>query len=266
MTQDLGTAQSRHDEYHPSELIYVVGNEQNYHFEVLKLILKKLGRNWADQIKHLSYGMVELPHGKMKSREGTVVDADDLMDEMEATAKKMSEELGKFDDFNPEESSELYRIIGLGALKYFILKVDPKKTILFNPEESIDFNGHTGPFIQYTHARIKSVLRKADDRNIDYKSSTPKPGNLEDKEKRLLKILYEYPQVIQQAAENFSPALVANFVFDLAKEYNQFYHEHQILKVQDMTKRNFRIGLSEFVGNTINSAMNLLGIEVPERM
>jgi len=266
MTQDLGTAQLRFDEYQPSDLIYVVGNEQNYHFEVLKLILKKLGRTWADHIKHLNYGMVELPHGKMKSREGTVVDADDLMDEMETTAKKMSEELGKFDDFNAEESDVLYRMIGLGALKYFILKVDPKKTILFNPEESIDFNGHTGPFIQYTHARIRSVLRKADDQNINYKSSKQVPENLEGKEKNLLKILYDFPQVIRQAAENLSPALVANYVFDLAKEYNQFYHEHQILKEPEISTRNFRIGLSEFIGNTIQSAMELLGIDVPERM
>jgi len=266
MTQDLGTAQLRYDDFKPSELIYVVGNEQNYHFEVLKLILKKLGRSWAEHIHHLSYGMVELPFGKMKSREGTVVDADDLMDEMEATAKKMSEELGKFDDFNDEESKVLYNMIGLGALKYFILKVDPKKTILFNPEESIDFNGHTGPFIQYTHARIRSVLRKAVEKNIDFTSKNQIPEKLESKEKNLLKILYEYSQIIQQAAENLSPALVANYVFELAKEYNQFYHEYQILKETDKSIRDFRLGLSEFVGNTIKSAMALLGIEVPERM
>lgn len=266
MTQDLGTAQLRYDDYNPSELIYVVGNEQNYHFDVLKHILKKLGKNWADHIKHLSYGMVELPHGKMKSREGTVVDADDLMDEMEKTAKKMSEELGKFDDFSNEESRELYRMIGLGALKYFILKVDPKKTILFNPEESIDFNGHTGPFIQYTHARIRSVLRKAEAQKVVFDNEINMPADLGNKEKNILKILYEYPQVINLAAENLSPALVANFVFELAKEYNQFYHEFQILKEPDNTIRNFRLGLSEFVGNTIKSAMSLLGIDVPERM
>jgi arginyl-tRNA synthetase len=266
MTQDIGTAQLRYDDYHPSQLVYVVGNEQIYHFDVLKKILKKLGREWADYIYHLSYGMVELPHGKMKSREGTVVDADDLMDEMTFTARKMSEELGKFDDFTPEESEKLYRMIGQAALKYFILKVDPKKTILFNPEESIDFNGHTGPFIQYTHARIRSVLRKAAGQKIDYIKEDHLPAELDEKEHSLLKLLHDYPQVIGQATAGMSPALIANFVYDLAKEYNQFYHELPMLKEPDKTKRNFRLGLSEFVGNTIKSAMALLGIEVPERM
>ena len=266
MTQDLGTAQLRYDDYQPSKLVYVVGNEQIYHFDVLKKILKKLGRDWADNIFHLSYGMVELPHGKMKSREGTVVDADDLMDEMTFTARKMSEELGKFDDFSEEESEKLYRMIGLAALKYFILKVDPKKTILFNPEESIDFNGHTGPFIQYTHARIKSVLRKAEAQKMDYLKEDHLPAEMEEKERSLLKILHEYPQVIGQAAAGMSPALIANFVYDLAKEYNQFYHELPMLKEPDTDIRNFRLGLSEFVGHTIKSAMGLLGIEVPERM
>ena len=266
MTQDLGTAQLRHDDFDPSELVYVVGNEQIYHFDVLKKILKKLGREWADHIFHLSYGMVELPYGKMKSREGTVVDADDLMDEMTYTARKTSEELGKFDDFTPEESGNLYRMIGLAAIKYFILKVDPKKTILFNPEESIDFNGNTGPFIQYTHARIRSVLRKAEKQHIEYISNNPLPDNLGEKEKSLLRILHEYPQIIQQAAENLSPALIANFVYELAKEYNQFYHELPMLKEPETAKRNFRLGLSGFVGHTIKSAMGLLGVEVPERM
>ncbi len=266
MTQDLGTAQLRYDDYHPAELIYVVGNEQNYHFDVLKIVLKKLGREWADHIRHLSYGMVELPHGKMKSREGTVVDADDLMDEMVETARKTTEELGKFDDFEPEESARLYEMLGLGALKYFILKVDPKKTMLFNPEESLDFNGNTGPFIQYTHARIRSVLRKANEQSIQYKDTGNHPDQLEEKERNLLKLLYEYPKSIQQAAQNLSPALIANFAYDLAKEYNQFYHELQILKEPDAAKRNFRLMLSGFVAATLKSATGLLGIDVPERM
>ena len=266
MTQDLGTAQLRYDEFRPSDLIYVVGNEQNYHFDVLKLLLKKTGRNWAENIHHLSYGMVELPHGKMKSREGTVVDADDLMTEMYETAERTTEELGKFDDFTPDESKRLYHILSQGALKYFILKVDPKKNMTFNPEESIDFNGHTGPFIQYTHARIKSILRKAfasGIENFEIESADFAPG---PKEKTLLRLLYEYPHIIQQAANGLSPALIANFAYDLAKEFNQFYHESPILKETDPQIRNFRLGLSAFVGNTIQSAMGLLGIEVPERM
>ena len=265
MTQDLGTAQLRYDDFHPSELIYVVGNEQNYHFDVLKIVMKKLGREWADHIQHLSYGMVELPEGKMKSREGTVVDADDLMDEMVETARRTTEELGKFDDFSEEESALLYEMLGLGALKYFILKVDPKKTMTFNPKESLDFNGNTGPFIQYTYARIKSVLRKANDQKINYRSADLSE-HLESKEKNLLKLLHDYPQTIQQAAENLSPALIANYTYELAKEFNQFYHEHQILKETDVSVRNFRLGLSEHVGNTIKSATGLLGIEVPDRM
>jgi arginyl-tRNA synthetase len=266
MTQDLGTAQLRYDDFHPSDLIYVVGNEQNYHFDVLKLILKKLGKSWADHIFHLSYGMVELPFGKMKSREGTVVDADDLMDEMYETAKKTTEELGKFDDFTEAESRNLYRMLSLGALKYFILKVDPKKTILFNPAESIDFNGNTGPFIQYTHARIKSVLRKAEEQGINFSEQIKPLPAISAKEKNLLKLLYEFPQTVNQAAENYSPALVANYVFELAREYNQFYHEFPMLKETDELLRQFRLGLSAFTGNTIKSAMALLGIEVPERM
>lgn len=266
MTQDLGTAQLRYDDYHPSELIYVVGNEQNYHFDVLKLILQKLGRKWADHIHHLNYGMVELPFGKMKSREGTVVDADDLMDEMYSTAVKISEELGKFDEFTDEEATELYNIISLGALKYFILKVDPKKTMTFNPAESIDFNGNTGPFIQYTHARIRSIIRKSNKFNIGNNQSIDTEYDFEPKEVSVLKLLHDFPGITKLAAESLSPALVANYVYELAKEYNQFYHEVGILKETDKTKRNFRIALSEFTGNTIKSSTALLGIQVPERM
>jgi arginyl-tRNA synthetase len=266
MTQDLGTAQLRYDNYTPGKLVYVVGNEQNYHFDVLKRILKKLGREWADSIYHLSYGMVELPHGKMKSREGTVVDADDLMDEMYQTAKKTSEELGKFDDFSEEESHKLYSMLSLGALKYFMLKVDPKKTMMFNPEESIDFTGNTGPFIQYTHARIKSVLRKAVDSGIDLNTPINKEHSFEVKEKSILKLIYEFPIIIKQAADNLSPALIANYAYDLAKEYNQFYHELPMLKEADEKKRDLRLAISAFTANTIKTAMGLLGIDVPERM
>ncbi len=266
MTQDLGTAQLRYDDFHPRELIYVVGNEQNYHFEVLKLILKKLGRHWADHIVHLSYGMVELPHGKMKSREGTVVDADDLMEEMYETAKKTTEELGKYNDFSKEEADRLYNMLGLGALKYFILKVDPKKTMMFNPKESIDFNGNTGPFIQYTHARIRSVLRKGKEAGYSWDDKNLSNSDLLPKEKSLIKTLYEYPQVIETAAKHFSPATIANFAYELAREFNQFYQDITILKEEDADKRLFRLALAEFTGNTIKSAMGLLGIQVPERM
>ena len=266
MTQDLGTAQLRYDDYHPSDLVYVVGNEQNYHFDVLKLVLKKTGRAWAENIRHLSYGMVELPDGKMKSREGTVVDADDLMNEMFETAKRTTEELGKFDDFTPGESMQLYHILSQGALKYFILKVDPKRNMTFNPQESIDFNGHTGPFVQYTHARIKSVLRKAAEAGVEITETELAHFKPESKEKSLLRLLHEYPQIVKQSAEAMSPAMIANFVYDLAKEFNQFYHEFPILKEADISKRNFRLGLSAFLGNAIRSAMGLLGIVVPERM
>ncbi len=225
MTQDLGTAQLRYDDFHPQKLMYVVGNEQNYHFEVLQRILKKLGRSWAKGIYHLSYGMVELPHGKMKSREGTVVDADELMEEMAATARKTSEDLGKFDDFTPKESAQLYEMIGMGALKYFILKVDPKKTMLFNPEESIDFNGNTGSFIQYTHARIRSVLRKAAAAGIVPEIEKTAQLSLEKKEKSLLRLLHDFPQTISSAAATYSPAQMANYSYELAREYNQLYHD-----------------------------------------
>ena len=266
MTQDLGTAHLRYDDYQAQQLIYVVGNEQNYHFEVLKLILKKLGKSWAENIYHLSYGMVELPHGKMKSREGTVVDADELMEEMAETARKTSEELGKFDDFTPEESKQLYDMVGLGALKYFILKVDPKKTMMFNPEESIDFNGNTGPFIQYTHARIQSVMRKAADLKMDFSKANYAGHIPEAKEKSLLKLLHDFPSVVAAAGDALSPAPIANFSFEIAKEYNQFYHDLTILKEEDEAKRNFRLALSDFTARTLRSAMHLLGIVLPDRM
>jgi len=266
MTQDLGTAQLRYDDYHADKLIYVVGNEQNYHFDVLKLILKKLGKSWASHIEHLSYGMVELPQGKMKSREGTVVDADDLMDEMYQTAKKTTEELGKFDDFTPDEAHALYQMLSLGALKYFILKVDPKKTMMFNPQESIDFTGNTGPFIQYTHARIQSVLRKATESGIEFASPAEYSGEINDKEKSLLILLHGYPQTLKQAAENLSPALIANYVYELAKEFNQFYHAVTILKEERLPEKRFRLQLAFVTARTIKSAMQLLGIGVPDRM
>ncbi len=266
MTQDLGTAKLRADEYHPGELIYVVGNEQNYHFDVLKRILKKLSFSWSEKIYHLSYGMVELPQGKMKSREGTVVDADDLMEEMTQTARKTSEELGKFNDFTQEESSALYNMVGLGALKYFILKVDPKKTMMFNPQESIDFNGNTGPFIQYTHARIYSVLRKAAEQNISYLNVKFANFSFEKKEKSLLMLLHDFPQVVKNAGKDMSPAQIANFSFDLAKEFNQFYHELSMLKEPDQNKKVFRLALAAFTANTLKTAMGLLGISLPERM
>ncbi len=261
MTQDLGTAQLRADDYHPQSLVYVVGNEQNYHFDVLRLVLRKLGRVWAENIYHLSYGMVELPEGKMKSREGTVVDADDLMDEMIATARAMTEELGKIDDFDSEEALQLYRMVGLGALKYFILKVDPRKNITFNPRESIDFNGNTGPFIQYTYARIRSVLRKAGDAVND-----ADPGTLQQSELDLLILLYQFPQTVKQAAREFSPSVMANYLFEVAREFNQFYHELSILKEEDAGKRNFRLLLSALTSQVIKNGMDLLGIEVPEKM
>lgn len=264
MTQDLGTAELRQEDYHPNEMIYVVGNEQNYHFDVLKIILQKLGKEWAQNIHHLSYGMVELPHGKMKSREGTVVDADDLMQEMYDTAKATTEELGKIEEFTPDEADQLYRTVSLGALKYFILKVDPKKQMMFNPTESIDFNGNTGPFIQYTYARIQSVLRKAIENNIPLAFSADML--LEAKEKVLLKHLANYPAVINQAGDHYSPSMVANFIFELVKEYNKFYQEHSIMKEVDVNKQSFRVELSKQVSKVIKSGMSILGIQVPERM
>lgn len=266
MTQDLGTANLRHDDFDAGKLIYVVGNEQNYHFQVLEIILKKLGFDWAEMINHLSYGMVELPHGKMKSREGTVVDADDLMDEMHQTAKKLTTELGKVSDFSEQEATELFEIVGMGALKYFMLKVDPKKSMLFNPEESVDFTGNTGPFIQYTHARISSLLRRAKADAIEFEAALETDMVLHQKEVQILQHLHEYPATISLAAENLSPALIANYVYDLVKEYNQFYQEVPIFKEEDQSKITFRLQLSKLTAQVIESGMELLGIQVPERM
>lgn len=266
MTQDLGTAKLRQDDFKAEKLMYVVGNEQNYHFDVLKIILKKLGFKWADILYHLSYGMVELPEGKMKSREGTVVDADELMEEMFQTAKKMTTELGKHAEFSEQEATALFEMIGLGALKYFILRVDPKKNMMFNPEESVDFTGNTGPFIQYTHARIQSLLRKAKDENIDLDSSLDVQFSLLPKEKNIIKLISEYPAIIKLAGVNHSPAQIANYVYDLVKEYNQFYQEVPVFKESDKNKILFRLRLSQFCGSIIKSGMGLLGIQVPDRM
>lgn len=265
MTQDLGTAEQRHNIYNPEKMIYVVGNEQNYHFDVLKLILKKLGRDWANDIEHLSYGMVELPQGKMKSREGTVVDADDLMDEMIQTARQKTEELGKASQLSEQAADELYHQIGLGALKYFMLKVDPKKTMLFNPAESIDFNGNTGPFIQYTHARIRSIIRKAEESDIDFLSKT-QVFELNQHEKHLLKLIHHYPSVVVQAGEQLSPALIANFIFELAKEFNHFYQTINILKENNLHNRSLRIKLCLLVAKTLKHAGGLIGVGMPEKM
>jgi arginyl-tRNA synthetase len=267
MTQDLGTAQLRYNEYHPEKMIYVVGNEQNYHFDVLKLVLyKKLRKDYGNSIEHLSYGMVELPFGKMKSREGTVVDADDLMEAMFQEAKATSEELGKF-DFEEKEANELYEMLGMGALKYFILKVDPKKNMLFNPEESIDFNGNTAPFIQYTHARIKSLLRKAEENKVAFKEVVfPSNYTLGNPEKELIKLLYDYETVLKNAGDTLSPALIANYIFELAKEFNRFYQEIPIFKEGNVQNRALRLQIAENCAEKIKEAMKLLGIEVPERM
>ncbi len=266
MTQDIGTAQLRYYDYQPELMVYVVGNEQNHHFNVLKKVLHKLDKPYAEAIYHLSYGMVELPQGKMKSREGTVVDADELMDEMEATARRMTEELGKTQDFSDAEKKELYHLIGLGALKYFILKVDPKKNMLFNPEESIDFNGNTGPFIQYTHARIRSVLRTAGKERLMRVHDFSADIELQEKEKQLIKTIYDFPGVVKEAAEEMSPARIANYVYEVAREFNQFYHDHSILNEPDKQLSDFRLCLSELTAQTIRNAMGLLGIRVPERM
>lgn len=263
ITQDLGTAVSRYQEYGFDTHVYVVGNEQNYHFQVLKLLLKKLGFSWADDIIHLSYGMVELPEGRMKSREGTVVDADDLMDNMIETARETSLESGKLEDMSPEGQEHLFEILGLGALKYFILKVDPRKTMLFDPRESIDFNGNTGPFIQYTFARIRSILRKAASRG--YHSRMYGRPMLE-KELRLIKLMTNYPQIIEESGRDYSPAQIANFSFDLAREFNQYYHEVTVLHEEDRELRDQRLLLLEQVARLLESSMGLLGITLPERM
>ena len=264
MTQDLGTALSRFEENKLDDMIYVVGNEQNYHFQVLKLVLKKLGYEWSDNIFHLSYGMVELPEGKMKSREGTVVDADDLIADMIGTAREMSEELGKLDGASEEEAASICEMVGLGALKYFILKVDPKKTMLFDPRESIDFNGNTGPFIQYTHARICSILRKATEAGISTEGYTN--AELLPEEVELVKALSEYPAVVRTAGEQFAPSVIAAYAYDLAKQFNGYYHDHSILKEENTVTRSLRLMLASTVASVIRSAMSLLGIRVPERM
>ncbi|GHT45417.1 arginine--tRNA ligase [Bacteroidia bacterium] len=268
MTQDIGTAKLRFDDQKKlnqpiNKMVYVVGNEQDYHFKVLSLLLDKLGFEFGKGLVHFSYGMVELPEGKMKSREGTVVDADDLIEEMVRTAKETSEELGKLDGYSEAEASEVARIVGLGALKYFILKVDPRKNMTFNPKESIDFNGNTGPFVQYTYARIQSVLRKA---NCDCGLDAQSPPNISEKEEGLIQILSEFPATVQEAADNFSPAVIANYVYDLAKEYNQFYHDFPILKEANAAVRDFRLVLSKNVGEIIKTGFRLLGIDVPDRM
>ncbi len=262
ITQDLGTAQLKYDNYKVDESIYVVGNEQDYHFKVLFLILEKLGKSWAKGLYHLSYGMVDLPSGKMKSREGTVVDADDLIQEMFDTAKQRTEELGKVEGFTEDEKEKLYNMIGLGALKYFLLKVEPKKRLLFDPNESIDFQGHTGPFIQYTHARICSVLGKAGDSEFSFEAIE----SFSAVERELILSLSKYPGILAVAGREHSPAEIANYVYELAKLYNKFYHEEPILKVEDTQLRNFRLALSKSTASVIKKGMNLLGIEVPERM
>ena len=263
MTQDIGTAKLRFKDYPINKMVYVVGNEQNYHFKVLSILLDKLGFEWGKDLVHFSYGMVELPNGKMKSREGTVVDADDLISEMISTAKQTSEELGKFKDMSEEEKQEIARIVGLGALKYFLLKVDARKNMLFNPAESIDFNGNTGPFIQYTYARIRSVLRKAGS-DIPQALSANTPIN--EKEQRLIQKMSNFPDVVKQAAQDYSPSAIANYCYELVKEYNQFYHDYSILGEADTKKRQLRLMLSLQTSNIIRTGMSLLGIEVPERM
>ncbi len=263
MTQDIGTAIQRVKDFDIKGMVYTVGNEQDYHFKVLFLILKKLGFDWADYLYHLSYGMVDLPSGKMKSREGTVVDADDLIEEMTETARSISEELGKLEGYSEAEKEELYRIIGLGALKYYILKVDPKKRILFNPEESVDFQGNTGPFIQYTYARIQSIIRKAD---FDFSKTVSENYEFHEKEKELIKQLQLFPETIQLAAENHSPALIANYVYDLVKEFNSFYQNVTILGADSEEQKIFRVQLANSVATVIKSGFRLLGIQVPERM
>lgn len=267
ITQDIGTAIQRVKD-HPdvNGMIYTVGNEQDYHFKVLFLILKKLGYSWAENLYHLSYGMVDLPSGKMKSREGTVVDADDLIAEMEETAREISEELGKIDDFNEEEKKELYHTIGMGALKYYILKVDPRKGMLFNPKESVDFQGNTGPFIQYTYARIQSILRKAGEISDQTGQYSFNALTLHEKEKELLKQVQQFPETVQLAAANYSPALIANYTYDLVKEFNSFYQNVTILGATDPNERVFRVALSDAVSKVIKTAFSLLGIKVPERM
>ena len=266
MTQDIGTAKLRFADYPIDKMIYVVGNEQNYHFQVLSILLDKLGFEWGKSLVHFSYGMVELPEGKMKSREGTVVDADDLMEEMISTAKETSQELGKLDGLTQEEADDIARIVGLGALKYFILKVDARKNMTFNPKESIDFNGNTGPFIQYTYARIQSVLRKAAESGIVIPEQIPAGIELSEKEEGLIQMVADFAAVVKQASEDYSPSIIANYTYDLVKEYNQFYHDFSILREENEAVKVFRIALSANVAKVVRLGMNLLGIEVPSRM
>ena len=266
MTQDIGTAKLRYQDFPIKKMIYVVGNEQDYHFKVLSILLDRLGFEWGKSLVHFSYGMVTLPNGKMKSREGTVVDADDLMEEMVLTAKQTSEELGKFADIPEDEKAETARIVGMGALKYFLLKVDARKNMLFNPEESIDFNGNTGPFIQYTYARIRSVLRKANAQGLDINSPVPAGTEVNDKEAALIQLLADFDATVRQAGEDMSPSIIANYCYDLVKEYNQFYHDFSILHEEDENKKTFRLVLSAEISRIIRTGMGLLGIEVPERM
>ncbi|WP_321425419.1 arginine--tRNA ligase [uncultured Bacteroides sp.] len=266
MTQDIGTAKLRFADYPINKMIYVVGNEQNYHFQVLSILLDKLGFEWGKDLVHFSYGMVELPEGKMKSREGTVVDADDLVEEMVSTAKETSKELGKLDGCTEEEADNISRIVGMGALKYFILKVDARKNMTFNPKESIDFNGNTGPFIQYTYARIQSVLRKAAEANILIPETLPLSASLSEKEEGLIQMLSEFAGVVKQAGTDYSPSVIANYTYDLVKEYNQFYHDFSILREENEDLKIFRLVLSANIGKVIKSGMELLGIDVPERM
>jgi len=264
MTQDIGTAKLRFRDFPIDKMIYVVGNEQNYHFQVLSLLLDRLGFKWGKDLVHFSYGMVELPQGKMKSREGTVVDADDLMEEMVANAREVSAQLGKTDGLTPAEIDEISETVGLGALKYFLLKVDPRKNMMFNPAESIDFNGNTGPFIQYTYARIRSVLRKAAELDYeigDYAAVTPN-----DKEIALIQTLSDFPPTVEEAGRSYSPALIANYAYELVKQYNQFYHDYSILKEENPAVRSLRLALCKSVARTVKQAMGLLGINVPERM
>lgn len=267
MTQDIGTARMRFDDYNIDKMVYVVGNEQDYHFKVLSILLDRLGFEWGKSLMHFSYGMVELPEGKMKSREGTVVDADDLIEDMVNTAREMSKELGKLDGYTDEEAERIYRIIALGALKYFILKVDPRKNMTFNPRESIDFNGNTGPFIQYTYARVRSIFRKAKEKGIDTSlENLVREVSLTPKETEVMKMIGNFPNVVKEAGEVYSPALIANYVYDLAKEFNQFYHELPIVYEKDEALRANRLALTYAVGKTIRQGMWLLGIDVPERM
>ncbi|HJC93389.1 MAG TPA: arginine--tRNA ligase [Candidatus Phocaeicola excrementigallinarum] len=266
MTQDIGTAKMRFEDYPIDKMIYVVGNEQNYHFQVLSILLDKLGFKWGKDLIHFSYGMVELPEGKMKSREGTVVDADDLMASMIDTARETSAELGKLDGLSKEEAENVARIVGLGALKYFILKVDARKNMTFNPKESIDFNGNTGPFIQYTYARIRSILRKADEAGVRLPESLPADVELNTKEEDLIQRLADFAVVVRQAGTDYNPSIIANYAYDLVKEYNQFYHDFSILREEDEARKVFRLVLSRNVGKVVRLAMGLLGIEVPERM